>query len=141
MTSSKLAVHSYSDDRRGINAFLTPWSLVHAATGVVTGALSRQYFPKRFWTCLVAWSLVHLAYESKDVYYSYTNSGHPNSFANSVGDQSVFMTSFSGAWALGLSVPAALMFTLVVFVFLASPILTPTRTPALTPHDIWNQRG
>lgn len=138
---AKVKIAAWYDDRFLQQALLTPWSAAHAAVGVVAASLmSRKLMTFKV---AFAWlSILHACYEAKDVYYAYfVPGGAANSFVNSVADQAVSMLAFCAAWRARVDLPIALLFAVMCFAYLFSPLSTPTGIVAPNVRAVWHERG
>ena len=118
---------------------LTPWSIIHFATGITSRSLSLTARSTLCW-----W---HALYECKDLFFSYVmrknlNPNLPkdeiqNSIYNSIGDQIVF--------TLGTGIETdkqtAILIQLAAFLILASPLCSPLSSSSSFDLDVWYKRG
>lgn len=75
-------------------AWLTPWSIVHFASGIVAHGVG-VYSKLDVWVAFAVWMVVHLLYEAKDQTRARASNSLPNSFA----DQAVAALGFGIAAA------------------------------------------
>jgi hypothetical protein len=88
-------------DSQGDPTFITPWSLIHFLTGVIS-MLNANYFniDKEFSFSILL--LVHTLYELKDFYFSYVYKGPKNSVSEWANSNSLLnMTSDTIFFILG----------------------------------------
>jgi len=116
-------------------SFLTPWSLIHGASGILSRSILSNLKQN---TCNLKTRLylMHALYECKDLYYSYfkqknlnpylPKSEIQNSLLNSIGDQLVFTIGVYLSEKFEISLKNAMLIQIVCFLCLASPLFQDT---------------
>lgn len=137
-------------------AAVSPWSLMHLATGVFAYAAYAAFFPHvaahSGGPGLLAWFMVHLAYEGKDVYRSYWASPRKElagSWQNSAGDQAVAVLGYLLGARLRVGLVGGTLAVVAAYLVLASPLALALERQsgrqrpqwALSPRDVWTSRG
>jgi hypothetical protein len=134
------------DDSRYTPVLVTPWSLVHLASGVIAFACVRAAGLTPVQGALV-WQAVHGLYEAKDVYLAYTGGGPKNrlvdnSWHNSVIDHALATAGYAAMSYLAphLSIPLSVWALLAAYAVVMSPMMSPTGH-AVAAEDAWRYRG
>lgn len=134
------------DDSRYAPVLVTPWSLVHLASGVIAYACARAAGLSPIQGALV-WQGVHGLYEAKDVYLAYAGGGPKNrlvdnSWHNSVVDHALASIGYAVVSYLApqLSIPLSVWALLAAFAVVMSPMMSPTGH-GVAAEDAWKHRG
>jgi hypothetical protein len=117
-------------------SFLTPWSLIHGASGILSRSILSNLKQNTLKNKNEFLYLMHALYECKDLYYSYfkqknLNPNLPkneiqNSLLNSIGDQLVFTIGVYLSEKFEISLKNAMFIQIVCFLCLASPLFQDT---------------
>ena len=130
------------DDRRP--ALLTPWTLVHVASGIGAYVMWRTLFPRvRLGTAAAVWFACHLAYEAKDFYRTYVRpkpGGYMNSWQNSVGDQTAGVLGFLLAAYTNMPMYAVTLTVFLLYGLLVSSLLS-ADGKGTSMERVWSTRG
>jgi hypothetical protein len=124
-------------------ALVTPWTAVHVLTGTAFYTVGVHGLRMSVLSAACALFVVHALYEAKDYYFAYvaTKGRKENSLPNSIADQVAAMLGFAIAASLSMTWPMLFGATVVVFVSLSLPGMGRSGSVALSPSQLWNERG
>ena len=148
------AVLAARHDSAALPAVLTPWTVMHVASGGLAYAALAAALPRAPGAArLGLWFALHAAYEAKDFYFTYVAAPAPgqpsNSWPNSLGDQAAGMLGYALAARLRARPLGAALAMAAAVLLLSSPLFAEhrhqdaarARSGWSAPTSLWTSRG